>query len=54
MELHQSYLSHEDFVIILTNLRGMYDQILKPGQPLDYRLLSEAGTLLSTLNEVCI
>lgn len=37
---------------MITNLRCMYDQTLKPGRPLDYNLFSEAGTLTGTLTEV--
>ena len=52
--LHQFYLSDGSLVIILTYLRGMYDQNLKSGQSLNYSLFSETGTLAGTLTEVHI
>ena len=47
-------MSHSDFVVILTDLRCMYDQFLKPRLPQTYGHFSKAGTLAGTIDEVYI
>ena len=45
-------LSSTDTVVILTYLRGMYDQCLGTGHSIKYNRFSPSGTLTSTLTEV--
>ena len=48
----QSYINNENFVVMLTDLRSMYDNSLKQTQPQNYSRFSKIGTLASVLEEV--
>ena len=45
-------MSDGDIVVILTDLRSMYDQFLKPRKSHNYSHFSKSGTLAGTIEEV--